>query len=114
MMSMIQIIVQRLAYDRKAAEVFRDYMFTHRYTFIKRGLDTAVEINRVEPHDSHTMALLIQCVRLFMIVRLWADPSEENQKKSLDDEHSMIKQIVALLTDLQPPAITSGKSRSVF
>jgi AcrR family transcriptional regulator len=106
------IIYQRLTYDTKAAQLFRDYVLKYRIEYIESGLNRAVELGKLAPHDSRAIALHIHCTRFFFFVRWWINPSEETRKEALDDQHIMFKQIVSLLTDLKSTA--QSKKKRIF
>ena len=98
-----KIVTQRITMDPKSAELFRTLILEKGIRFAQDGLDRAVGLGRLAPFDTHTTAVLINCVRVFMLLLRLSNPPKEIRDKLSRDEKSVYAQIAALLTDLNPP-----------
>ncbi|MCL2807943.1 MAG: TetR/AcrR family transcriptional regulator [Coriobacteriia bacterium] len=103
MSDIIKIIAQRVSMDNRAAEIFQTMLMEEGTNFIERGLNRAVEMGRLAPFDTHTIAVLINSVRLHTLFWWQINPPSDVYAKVLKNEQDMFEQIASLLTDLKPP-----------
>ena len=104
MSDITKIIVQRASTDVTASELFQSLMLEEGINFVERGLNKAVEIGRLAPFDTHAVAVLINCIRLYTLFCWLVCPQNEVHEIVVRDEESMYEHVTALLTDLAPPA----------
>jgi AcrR family transcriptional regulator len=103
MLNISKIIVQRMTVDEKANVLFCKYIMEDGVEFVQRGLNRAIELGRLAPHDSYTVSVLVHCVRMYVFMWWLLSPPDEKRQTSLKDEQNMYEHIVSLLTDLKPP-----------
>ena len=102
MADITRIIVQRATTDERAAELFKKLLLEEGINFVESGLGRAVESGRLAPFDTHTVSVLINCVRLYTLLWWLVDEKDENHmKKVASDEQAMYEHITMLLTDLK-------------
>jgi len=99
-----KIIVQRTTTDAKATEIFQKLLLEEGINFVENGLNRAVEVGRLAPFDTHTISVLINCVRLYALLWWLIEPPQELYTEMMKDEQAMYAHVVTLLTDLKPPA----------
>jgi len=99
-----KIIVQRTTTDAKAKEIFQKLLLEEGINFVENGLNRAVEVGRLAPFDTHTVAVLINCVRLYTLIWWLIEPPQEIYIRMLQEERAMYEHVVTLLTDLKPSA----------
>jgi len=103
MSDITKIIVQRASTDTKASEIFQKLMLEDAISFVENGLNKAVAIGRLAPFDTHTIAVLINCIRLYMLVCWLVCPQWEVHARVVKDEQSIYEHVISLITDLKPP-----------
>ena len=103
MSDLVKIIIQRMTTDTKALQIFRKLLLEEGISFVESGLNKGVETGRLAPFDTHTVAVLINCVRLYTLLWWLVEPPQETYMKMIKDEQAMYEHIIALLTDLKPP-----------
>ena len=103
MIDAIRIVMQRAYTDTSASELFQKTVLDEGIGFVERGLNKAIDTGRIAPFDTHTIAVLINCVRLYTLFCWLVNPHQETFVKVLAEEQAMYEHISALLTDLKPP-----------
>jgi AcrR family transcriptional regulator len=105
MADITRIIVQRATTDERAAELFKKLLLEEGIGFVEDGLCSAVEAGRLASFDTHTVAVLVNCVRLYSLLWWLVDQTgEKHMKKVTKDELAMYEHIAMLLTDLKKGA----------
>ena len=103
MAHIVRIVMQRAATDPQAAELFRKLMLEDGVRFVEEGLDKGVEMGRFIPFDTHSVSVLINCVRLYMLLWWLIDPPYEEHMKLVSDEQVLYERIATMITELKPP-----------
>ena len=98
-----KIVMQRAATDKSAADLLKTLLLEEGIRYVEEGLDMGVEIGRFASFDTHTVAVLINCVRLNMHLWWLIGTPEDEYAKRLADEFAMYELITALIPDLKPP-----------
>jgi len=93
------LIIQRASIDEHALELFYKLNLKEGIEFVEDGLNKAIEINRIAPTDTHTMAVLINCIRAYKLLWWMVDPPEDVLRRIKKDEQAMNKVIASLFTD---------------
>lgn len=105
MADVAKIIAQRSSMDEKASTLFRDLLLEEGVRFVETGLDKAIAVGRIASVDTHAIAVLINCVRLYDFLWWLINPPQESYLKMLQDEQTLYKFIASLLSDINPPSI---------
>jgi len=104
MASITKLIMQRITMDESATDIFRKLLMEEGIRFVEDGLNRAVELRRLAEVDSHSMAVLINCVRLYDLLCWLSNPPYETFMKMKEDEQKLYGILSTLLEDLNPPA----------
>jgi len=99
MSDVIKIIMQRVSTDPKAAGLFKKLLLEEGIDFVENGLNRAIEADRFVSFDTHTISVLINCVRLYRLLWWMTNPSEEIFNKLEKDERAMYELLAAFLPD---------------
>lgn len=103
MSSIIPIVFYRCAIDERAKEIIQSLMIESGVKIVEAVFDRAVEIGRLAPMDTHAMAVFINSIKLYSL-HIWiADPSPGTSAEMREDEISLYRHAVRLLTDLKFP-----------
>ena len=103
MAHIVRVIMQRSSTDSEAANLFRELMLEEGVRFVEGSLAKGIAIGRFAPADAHSVSVLINCVRLYMLLWWLIDPPYEDYMRIVDDEEVLYKCIAAFMTDLKPP-----------
>jgi len=103
MSDIIIIITQRVSMDPRASELFQTMLLEEGTSFIEKGLNRAVELGKLAPFDTHSLAVLINSVRLHTLLWWMISPPANIHQKVMADEQTMFEQLASLMTDLKPP-----------
>lgn len=104
MSDVIKIIIQRTMTDPRAAELFQSVLLEEGVRFVEKGLNKAVESGRLAAFDTHTVAILINCVRLYPLLWYLIKPPQEFHECIVKEEMAMYEQVAAMMTDLKSPS----------
>jgi AcrR family transcriptional regulator len=104
MAGITKIIIQKATTDESAAAILRDLMIEEGIRFVEDSLNRAVKIKRIAPFDTHVIALIINCTRLYNLICWLTNPPYDTYMKMQKDELSIYKTLLTLMTDLNPPA----------
>jgi len=85
--------------DPKAAGLFKKLLLEEGIDFVENGLNRAIEADRFVSFDTHTISVLINCVRLYRLLWWMTNPSEEIFNKLEKDERAMYELLAAFLPD---------------
>lgn len=99
MLGISKIITQRITTDEKASELFQELLLREGIAFVEDGLNKAVEVGRLKPFDTHTVAVLINCIRLYTLLWWLASPPPEAYISVTKDEQAMYEFIARALAD---------------
>ncbi|MCL1809194.1 MAG: TetR family transcriptional regulator [Clostridiales bacterium] len=105
MSDMAKLVFQRSSTDAKAKEMFLDLILKEAIIFVEDSLNRAVEAGRFAPFDTHSVSLLINCIRLYMLVWWLVSPPPDVLAKQAEDEYKLYALISNLITDLRPPLL---------
>ena len=95
------LIIQRASFDELALDLFYKLNLEEGIEFVEDSLNKAVETGRIAPTDTHTVAVLINCIRTYKLLWWMVDPPEDVVKRITKDEHAMQKVLASLLTDMR-------------
>jgi len=97
------LIIQRASLDELALDLFYKLNLEEGIGFVEDSLNKAIEIGRIAPTDAHTVAVLINCIKVNKLLWWMVDPPEEVVKRITKDEQATLKIIASLLTDKKAP-----------
>lgn len=96
-----RIIFQRNSVDERAKEITKSLIIDAGIDLVKSFFDRAVELGRLAPFDTRSMAVFIMCTRITTL-NIWIiDPSREATEKTFADEMKLHEYATRLLTDLK-------------
>lgn len=102
MTDIIAILLYRCAIDERARELTKSLMVDEGVKFAETVFNKAVEIGRLSPMDTHSAAVFINSIKLYMF-HIWVvDSSPETTLKVREDEARLYQHASRLLTDLKP------------
>ena len=103
MAHIVRIIMQRSSTDSEAANLFRKLLLEEGVKFVEGSLAKGIEIGRFAPFDAHSVSMLINCVRLYMLLWWLIDPPYEDYIRIVNDEQVLYRRIATMVTDLKLP-----------
>jgi len=99
MSGIASIVFQRAATDKRAADLLMRLNLKEGIEFVEKALNRAIEVGRIAPIDTHTISVLINCSRIYMLLWWIINPPQEVFQKALKDEQALYKIAASLLTD---------------
>lgn len=105
MSDITKIIFQRISIDDRAKEIARTLIVGEGIKYVETVFNRAIEIGRLAAFDVHTMAVLINSVRIFTLYYWIIDPSSENMIRLMEDEQTIYHYAAGFITDLKAPVI---------
>ena len=102
MTDITRIIIQRAATDVQASELFRTLFLEAGISFVESGLDRMKEVGRIDKVNTHTISVLINCVRLYTLLWWVISPPLEAHLRMLEDEQALYRLIANILSAGNP------------
>jgi|GEM_PF-345394 len=103
MMDITSIILQRITIDERAKEIGKSLIVDEGVRYVEAVFDRGIEIGRFTSFNTHTISMLINCIRMFVLYRWIMNPSPESMTKLSEDEQALNKYLIKQLTDLEIP-----------
>ena len=103
MSGIVSIVFQRAATDKRAADLLLKLNLSEGIEFVETALNRAIEAGRIAPVDTHTISVLINCSRIYMLLWWIINPPRDVFLNALKDEQALYKVAASLLTDTRAP-----------
>lgn len=103
MTDITSIILQRITIDERAREIGKTLIVDEGVRYVEEVFDRGIEIGRFTSFNTHTISMLINCIRIFTLCCWILNPSPESMTKLSEDEQELNKYIIKQLTDLEIP-----------
>ena len=98
-----QIVFHRAFFDEKAKELVKSLTLEEGLTFVEVVFRKAIEIGRFASFDVHTVAIVVNAIRVYALLNWIVDPSNENIEEMAHDEQALYKYTVGLFPELNSP-----------
>jgi len=103
MLQITKIIYHRQGIDERARGLAKSLIMENGIDFAEKVYKRAIEIGRIAPFDTYTLAMFLNILRVYILNSAIVDPSPESTKRKEEVEETLYKLAAEHLTDLNPP-----------
>jgi len=100
MLKILRIIHQRKYHDDRARDIAKTIIIDESIAYGEAVFDYAIEIGRLAPFDTHTLALLLNNCRQTTYARLILEPTDEYYELLVEEEKRIYRCASKLITEL--------------
>lgn len=95
------ILFHRYVIDDRAREMTRTLMIGEGVRFVEAVLGRAVEIGRIAPMDTKSMAMIVNSIRIYTLCRWLSSPEKAKGMQLEEDELNLFELASRILTDIK-------------